>query len=237
MYTLLFTEDRIRNLGVFHGTKGTGKYPEQGTSKMWCGCAGKLKGAAIDRLRQGTQSSNHAPPVGQIQNAINDIIEEFVLFVNQEYPLKKAAGDTSGPVTVAPPVHVPDREPERLKILKDRKELKILYVSENLSRNAIAHRLKVSHSAVGEALKRFGIVKKEKPRSRHPGQIPFGWDWNDIKLVKNQKEQKTIRWIGQMEKTGKSLREIAKVLNESNVPAKNGGVWQANTVRVLLNRQ
>ena len=94
----------------------------------------------------------------------------------------------------------------------------------------------MSRSAVGEALKRYGFAKKDKPKARHPGQIPFGWDWKDGKLVKNQKEQKTIRWIQQMQKTGKSLRGIAKVLNESNVPTKNGGVWQANTVGLIVLR-
>ncbi|MCE9599804.1 MAG: recombinase family protein [Spirochaetia bacterium] len=36
---------------------------------------------------------------------------------------------------------------------------------------------------------------------------------------------------------GKSLGAMAKVLNESNIPTKNGGIWRANTVRKILNRK
>ena len=88
-----------------------------------------------------------------------------------------------------------------------------------------------------EALQRFGLGKKEKPECRHPGQIPFGWEWLEGRLVKNADEQKTVRWIRQMKKAGKSLNGIAKVLNELNVPTKNGGTWQANTVRKMASRK
>ena len=122
-------------------------------------------------------------------------------------------------------------------LLRNKSYLRTLAQNEGLSQHEIARRLKVSRSGVRDALRRFGLVKRAKPERRHPGQIPFGWDWIDGKLVKNTPEQKIIRWIKQMQKAGKSLNGIAKVLNESNVQTKNGGVWQANTVRKLRKRK
>ena len=121
-------------------------------------------------------------------------------------------------------------------LLRNKSHLRTLAQKECLSQHEIARRLKVSRGGVRDALQRFGLVKKEKPGGRHPGQIPFGWDWKESRLVKNAGEQKVIRWIGQMRKAGKSLNGIAKVLNESNVQTKNGGSWQANTVRKILSK-
>ena len=174
------------------------------------------------------------PRLDDARTAIDAVIEDFVIYSNEEHPLEKAVGESPLPIA-APVVLAPKFAPERLAALHDPAQLRALYVDHGLSRNAIARKLGVSRSAVGDALKRYGLAKKEPPAARrHPGQVPFGWDWKEGKLTKNPAEQKTIRWMRQMQKAGKSLREIARVLNEKNVPTKNGGVWQANTVRKIL---
>ena len=68
------------------------------------------------------------------------------------------------------------------------------------------------------------------------GQIPFGYDYIDYHLVKNKEEQNIIRTIRQYRVGGFSLRHIAKELNRLLVPTKNNGVWQANTVKQILDR-
>jgi hypothetical protein len=54
--------------------------------------------------------------------------------------------------------------------------------------------------------------------------------------VKNQAEQNVIRLMGRAWAEGLSLRQIAGQLNERLVPSKDGGTWQANTVRLILAR-
>jgi hypothetical protein len=85
------------------------------------------------------------------------------------------------------------------------------------------------------ALDRFGIPPNGHGRT-HPGQLPFGYDYRDYRLVKNQAEQGVIRLMRQGRAGGLSLRQIADQLNQHLVPSKDGGTWQANTVRLILAR-
>jgi hypothetical protein len=93
----------------------------------------------------------------------------------------------------------------------------------------------VSRSTALGALGRFGILQNGKGRT-HPGQLPFGYDYQNYRLVKNQAEQGVIRLMRQGRAGGLLLRQIAGQLNERLVPAKSSGVWQANTVRLILAR-
>ena len=85
------------------------------------------------------------------------------------------------------------------------------------------------------ALGRFGILQRGKGRT-HPGQLHFGYDYRDYRLMKNQAEQSVIRLMRQARAGGLTLRQIAGQLNEGLVPSKSSGVWQANTVRLILAR-
>ena len=86
-----------------------------------------------------------------------------------------------------------------------------------------------------EALDRFGIPQNGNGRT-HPGQLPFGFDYLNYRLVKNKAEQDAIRLIRKCRVGGLSLRQIAGQLNQRLVPTKNSGIWQANTVRGILAR-
>ena len=113
--------------------------------------------------------------------------------------------------------------------------LERLYSDRHLSIKEIARLADVSHSAVGEALKRLCIPRNGNGR-KHPGQIPFGYDYVDYRLVKNKSEQEVIRMIRQFRVSGLSLGKIAGELNRRLIPTKNNGIWQANTVRKILAR-
>jgi hypothetical protein len=52
----------------------------------------------------------------------------------------------------------------------------------------------------------------------HP--LPFGFDYHDYKLVRNNAEQASIRTMGQQPASGLSLREIAGKLNLMPMPSK-----------------
>jgi len=80
---------------------------------------------------------------------------------------------------------------------------------------------------------------------RHPisgelinyGQVPFGYKDLNGTLHKNPLEQFVLKQIKDMRDKGSSLNAIAKYLIESDVPAKNGGRWQSNTVNKMLGRR
>ena len=97
--------------------------------------------------------------------------------------------------------------------------------------------MNVSHSTVIECLRRLGIHDKgARNRIRTQGQIPFGFDYKNGKLKKNQEEQEVIRIIKQLRSSGLTLRGIARELNKRLVPTKNNGIWQAATVSNILSR-
>jgi predicted transcriptional regulator len=122
-------------------------------------------------------------------------------------------------------------------LLKNSSYISSLRLKHKLTMREIARRLNTSHSAVIQALNRAGITKTlPSSPDRRKGQIPFGFDCIDFKLVKNMSEQEAIRIIRQMKITGLSLRACAREMNKRLIPAKNNGIWQANTVKKILDR-
>ncbi len=119
--------------------------------------------------------------------------------------------------------------------LQSKSYLAHLYRGRHLSARQIARLTEVSRSTALAALKRCGIPKNGHNRT-HPGQLPFGYDYQNYRLVKNQAEQGVIRLMGRARAGGLSLRQIAGQLNERLIPNKDGGTWQANTVRLILAR-
>ncbi len=112
-----------------------------------------------------------------------------------------------------------------------------LYIKRDLPIREIARQLNVSHSTVVECLRRLGIYDKDaRKRVRYKGQLPFGYNYREGKLEKNQEEQKVIRIIKQLRSNGLSLGGIARELNKRLVPTKNNGIWQAATVSQILSK-
>jgi len=119
--------------------------------------------------------------------------------------------------------------------LRSKSYLEHLYSDQHLSINEIARLIDVSHSVVLAAIERFGIPQNGNGHKRQ-GQIPFGFNYIDYKIVKNKEEQNVIRMIRQLRASGSSLREIANEMNQKLIPTKNSGIWQANTVKKILSR-
>ena len=110
-----------------------------------------------------------------------------------------------------------------------------MYKREKLSVREIARVTETSHSTILCALAKMGIEQNGNGHKRM-GQIPFGYEYKDFKLIKSKEEQGVIRMIRQYRMNGLSLRKIAEKLNQKLVPTKNYGVWQANTVKKILER-
>ena len=104
-----------------------------------------------------------------------------------------------------------------------------------MSAREISRVAAASRSGVLNALDRFGIPPHINGHLRI-GPLPFGFDYQGHQLVTNSTEQAAIRMMREQRTNGLSLREIASKLNSMLMPTKQGGVWQANTVRVILAR-
>ena len=110
-----------------------------------------------------------------------------------------------------------------------------LYTGRHLPARQIARLTELNRSTALGALGRFGILQNGHGRT-HPGQLPFGFDYADCRLLKNKTEQGVIRLIRQGRAGGLSLRQIIGQLNQRMAPTKSNGSWLANTVRGILVR-
>jgi len=82
-----------------------------------------------------------------------------------------------------------------------------------------------------------GILRAAEPVGDPiKGQIPYGYKVENRRLIKDKGEQQIIRKIQRWKTENISLREIAKRLNQEKNPGKNGGRWQANTVKKIFDR-
>jgi DNA invertase Pin-like site-specific DNA recombinase len=70
--------------------------------------------------------------------------------------------------------------------------------------------------------------------SRH---APYGWDFGpDGMLVENPKQQRGLGRIKALHAEGKSLRDIADLLNREGVAPQRGGRWSHSSVVRILGR-
>ncbi len=63
------------------------------------------------------------------------------------------------------------------------------------------------------------------------GNIPFGFDEVNGKLVKNAEEQAITEEIKNLRSKGFSLRKIAEALNQRGIATKNGKTWTATQIQ------
>lgn len=83
------------------------------------------------------------------------------------------------------------------------------------------------------AMALFGreAVLQLRPRRR---SAPFGYTQEDGALVPVSEEARVLADFFRMYQEGKSLRQIADVLNRNEVPTSRGGRWRASTIRHIL---
>jgi DNA invertase Pin-like site-specific DNA recombinase len=64
--------------------------------------------------------------------------------------------------------------------------------------------------------------------------IPYGYDYLEGKLLVNEDEARIIKSIYSKYIEGKSMGEIAKMLNSTKTPTKKGGLWAKKTISTIL---
>ena len=89
---------------------------------------------------------------------------------------------------------------------------------------------------IGERVK-VGMVQKAKTASGYLGSgIPYGYDIMEGELIAREAEAEVVGYIYRAYMCGRSLAEIAQILNERGTPTKKGKVWMKQTVsRILRN--
>lgn len=84
---------------------------------------------------------------------------------------------------------------------------------------------------------RAALAAKRRAGER-TGEVPFGWTLGDDgRLVEVEAEQLVLANIKACRAAGMSLRQIAAILTDANVPTKKGrAAWNHNTVASILAR-
>jgi DNA invertase Pin-like site-specific DNA recombinase len=182
---------------------------------------------AARSLKEGMTRKKIKAFVSSIALKDSELIIRFPLLVTDKSRSISGMKNDSSALVIEEKVTLPG-----ILLLRSRALLEQL-LEEKLSQNEIARRLNVSHSAVGTAIYRLGLLGPGGTTGRIR-RAPFGFDKHDGKLIKNDAEQKAIMLMQQMQKNGCSLRTIADELNRRRIPTKRGGVWQANTVNKIL---
>lgn len=81
-------------------------------------------------------------------------------------------------------------------------------------------------------------LRQKKIRGEPVGAPPFGYESTAGGFYKkNEAEMKAIKRIRRLRSAGNTFRDIARILNQANIPAKSGGYWYAATVRHILNNR
>src|SRR5262249_2328913 len=127
----------------------------------------------------------------------------------------------------------------------DRKGLELVAIAEGFDMTNIYGRAMAQMASVFAELERGMIRERTKAamnvkrgrNERMSHEVPFGWDEGDEGiLLCNEKEQRAIVWMRQLKREGKSLRQIAALLNERGVEPKNAKRWLHSSVLRILAR-
>ena len=87
---------------------------------------------------------------------------------------------------------------------------------------------------IGRRLSEIRKQKKEDGKV-YNGRIMYGMKRVGNRLEKCDDEIKNIRWIKNMNSRGYSYYKIANMLNEKDIPTKEGGKWQHTIIKRVMN--
>ena len=77
------------------------------------------------------------------------------------------------------------------------------------------------------------IIARKRERGQRVGHAPFGYTYQNKKLVEVPAEQSTVGLICKKRDEGMSYHKIARMLNEESIASKRGGIWYAETVKTV----
>ena len=120
---------------------------------------------------------------------------------------------------------------EFMDILKGN-NINFFSIKENLSNNDKVVSLKmnilgsINEFEVEVIRERIKDVKRNKKQNGEVyGRLQYGWDNEDGKLIKNDKEFSVIKRIKNLKSRGYSWSKISNRLNEDGIRSKEGKIW------------
>jgi len=130
--------------------------------------------------------------------------------------------------------------------LFDKNEIALISVQDSINTTTAAGRFVLNilgsiaqweREAIAERTSAALQIKKSRGE-RYNKTIPFGYELSKdgIHLIENTSEKKAVKFIINLKNKTMSYRQICAKLETKNIPTKNGGKWQAMTVRnIYLN--
>ena len=133
---------------------------------------------------------------------------------------------------------------EMVRKLRD-KGIYIYFEKENIDTGRMEGELLLSIlSSLAESESRsistnatWSILKRFMNGTYKIGYPPYGYDNVNGKMVVNEEQAKTVRWIFNAILKGMSLAAVAKALNANGTPAKRGGRWTAYTLYGMVKNE
>ncbi len=133
-----------------------------------------------------------------------------------------------------------------LSSVNSRAEIARFYES-GFSLREIQKRFHVPKTTVREALIKEGVARRassksqndtpEKPVGMRSGVTPFGYTYLEGKLVLDPHEYKTVLEILRLLTKGKSIRAIARYLNDQNIRTRKGKFWSHFAINSIIERE
>lgn len=77
------------------------------------------------------------------------------------------------------------------------------------------------------------IIARKRAKGERVGHAPFGFTYQNKKLVAVDDELKIVQLIRDQRDQGYSYHKIARYLNERKISSKRGGIWYAETVKTV----
>jgi DNA invertase Pin-like site-specific DNA recombinase len=127
----------------------------------------------------------------------------------------------------------------------DKKGIELVAIVEGFDMTSPYGRAMAQMASVFAELERAMIRERTKAamnvkrgrNERMSHQVPFGWDEREDGILEwNEKEQRAIAWMRELQRDGKSLRQIAAMLNDQGVEPKRAKRWLHSSVLRILAR-
>src|SRR5262245_32369837 len=127
----------------------------------------------------------------------------------------------------------------------DKKGIELVAIAEGFDMTNPYGRAMAQMASVFAELERAMIRERTKAamnvkrgrNERMSHQVPYGWDeGNEGVLHWNDREQQVIAWMRELQRNGKSLRQIAAMLNDQGVEPKRAKRWLHSSVLRILAR-
>ena len=209
-------------------TEGVSMEAQRAKIQAWCLANDH---AEADIYTDAGLSGGRADNRPELQRALADVCKRRGVLV--VYSLSRLSRSTKDTIQIG----------ERL----EKAGADLVSLSERIDTTSAAGRMIFKLLAVLAEFERDQICERtrmamahKKSQGRRVGTVPFGYDLapDGATLVENPHERRVIRWMRLLQKSGESLRSIAKQLNNDGIrPKGNGPTWHASAVRSVLERE